>query len=112
MSSPPPKAPSPDASLVELDQRQLGLLRRVGREWGRVCGNPEVWRRALPVDPTAASYPARAEIRPTRFGRFVPVQSTSPPEVQATQEAHTFTGGIALVRTEPTESWMDPRSSY
>ena len=28
--------------------------------------------------------------------------------VQATQEAHTFTGGIALVRTEPTESWMDP----
>jgi len=87
VSSPPPKAPSPDASLVELDQRQLGLLRRVGREWGRVCGNPEVWRRALPVDPTAASYPARAEIRPTRFGRFVPVQSTSPPEVQATQEA-------------------------
>jgi len=28
--------------------------------------------------------------------------------VQATQDARTFTGGIALVRTEPTESWMNP----
>ncbi len=28
--------------------------------------------------------------------------------VEATQNARTFTGGIALVRTEPTESWMDP----
>jgi hypothetical protein len=28
--------------------------------------------------------------------------------VQATQEAHTFTGGIALVRAEPTESWLIP----
>jgi len=28
--------------------------------------------------------------------------------VQATQEAHSFTGGISLVRTEPTESWMNP----
>jgi hypothetical protein len=28
--------------------------------------------------------------------------------VQATQEAHTFTGGIALARTEPAESWLNP----
>ncbi len=28
--------------------------------------------------------------------------------VEATQKSETFTGGIALVRTEPTESWMDP----
>jgi hypothetical protein len=28
--------------------------------------------------------------------------------VQATQDSRTFTGGIALVRTEPTESWMNP----
>ncbi len=62
------------------------MLRRVGREWGRVCGNPEVWRRALPVDPGSASYPASTDIRPTRFGRFVPVQSESPPEVRATAE--------------------------
>jgi amino acid transporter len=80
-------APSPDAPLVKLDERQLGVLRRVGREWGRVCGNPEVWRRALPVDPGAASYPAYTDVRPTRFGRFVPVQSDSPPEVQATKDA-------------------------
>jgi amino acid transporter len=84
VSSPPPKAPSPDAPLVELDKRQLAVLRRVGHEWGQVCGNPEVWRRALPVDPSAASYPA--DVRPTRFGRFVAVQSASPPEVQATKE--------------------------
>ena len=28
--------------------------------------------------------------------------------VHATQDASTFTGAIALVRTEPTESWLDP----
>jgi hypothetical protein len=28
--------------------------------------------------------------------------------VEATQESETFTGAIALVRTEPTESWMPP----
>ena len=28
--------------------------------------------------------------------------------VHATQDASTFTGGIALVRTEPTESWLAP----
>ena len=28
--------------------------------------------------------------------------------VQATQEARTFTGGIALARNEPTESWLNP----
>jgi amino acid transporter len=86
VSSPAPKAPSPDAPLVELDKRQLAVLRRVGREWGQVCGDPEVWRRALPVDPGAASYPIPTDVRPTRFGRFVPVQSASPPEVQATKE--------------------------
>jgi hypothetical protein len=30
--------------------------------------------------------------------------------VQATQEAHTFTGGIALVRAEPTQSWLNPNN--
>jgi len=87
VSSPDLKAPSPDAPLVSLDERQLGVLRRVGREWGRVCGNPDVWRRALPVDPSHAAYPDPAEIRPTRFGRFVSVQSGRPPAVEATREA-------------------------
>ncbi len=80
-------APSPDALLVKLDERQLAVLRRVGHEWGQVCGNPELWRRALPVDPSAASYPASTDVRPTRFGRFVAVQSSLPPAVQATKEA-------------------------
>ena len=44
------------------------MLQRVGREWGRVCGDPKVWRRALPVDPELSSYPA--EIHPTGFGQF------------------------------------------
>ncbi len=82
-----PAAPSPDALLAKLDERQLGVLRVVGREWGEVCGDPEVWRRALPVDPSFASYPDPTDIRPTRFGRFVPVQSGRPAQGGATVEA-------------------------
>jgi amino acid transporter len=80
-------APAPDALLTKLDDRQLGVLARVGREWGRVCGNPEVWRRALPVDPNLGEFPASTDIHPTRFGRFVPVQSAPLAEVQATADA-------------------------
>jgi amino acid transporter len=87
VSSPELKAPSPDAALPTLDASQLGVLRRVGREWSRVCGNPEVWRRALPVDPGLGSFPDATDIQPSRFGRFVPVQSAAPPEVEATSEA-------------------------
>lgn len=81
-----PGAPSPDALLVRLDERQLDVLRRVGREWGRVCGNPEVWRRALPVDPSLDGYPDPTDIRPTRFGRFVRVQSGSMPVTASASE--------------------------
>jgi amino acid transporter len=76
-------APSPDAPLVALDDRQLAILRRVGREWGKVCGNPDVWRRALPVDPDLGSFPDPTDVRPSRFGRFVPVQSERAPELRA-----------------------------
>jgi len=69
------EAPNPDAQLPQLDAQQLSVLRRVGREWGRVCRDPGVWRRALPVDPDLGSYPDPADIRPTRFGRFVPVSA-------------------------------------
>jgi len=80
-------APSPDAVLPKLDDQQLAVLRRVGREWDRVCGDPAVWRRALPVDPDLGSYPT--EIRPTRFGRFVPVAGVDGqlPALEATDEA-------------------------
>ena len=80
-------APNPEALLPKLDQNELRVLRRVGREWDRVCGDPDVWRRALPVDPDLGSYPA--EIRPTRFGRFVPVAGVDGqlPALEATNKA-------------------------
>jgi len=79
--------PSPDATLVKLDAAQLEILRGVGRQWGRVCGDPALWREALPVDPSLGSFPDPQDIRPTRFGRFVAVQRARPPEVEATGEA-------------------------
>jgi amino acid transporter len=90
------QAPSPDAQLTKLDERQLGVLARVGREWGRVCGNPETWRRALPVDPSLGSFPAAADIRPTRFGRIVPVESEPLPDVEATSGADEVADSPAL----------------
>jgi amino acid transporter len=79
--------PGPDASLSKLDGRQLGVLRRVGEEWGRVCGNPEVWRRALPLDTSDVAFPDAADVRPTRFGRFVAIASTPVRAVEADREA-------------------------
>jgi amino acid transporter len=87
VSLPEQSAPGPDAQLARLDERQLGVLREVGHEWGQVCGNPERWRRALPVDPNLGAFPAATDIRPTRFGRFVPVESGPLPEVEATSAA-------------------------
>jgi amino acid transporter len=86
VSSPEQSAPSPDAQLTPLDARQLGVLSEVGREWGRVCATPDRWRRALPIDPNLGEFPAATDIRPTRFGRFVPIQSGPLPEVEATRE--------------------------
>jgi amino acid transporter len=80
-------APSPDAELTSLDPGQLAVLRRVGHEWGAVCGDPDVWRRALPLDPNLGGFPDPLEIQPTRFGRFVPIQSVSSLAVEAPSEA-------------------------
>jgi hypothetical protein len=79
---------------VALDESQLDVLGDVGREWDRVCDDPEVWRRALPVDPSLGSFPDPADIRPTRFGRFVPVQAGPLPAVQATSEAELPSGPL------------------
>ncbi len=84
MSSPEQSAPSPDAQLTRLDERQLGVLKEEGREWGRVCATPDRWRRALPIDPNLGAFPAATDIRPSRFGRFVPIESGPLPEVEAT----------------------------
>ncbi|SOD62632.1 amino acid/polyamine/organocation transporter, APC superfamily [Streptomyces zhaozhouensis] len=65
--------PSPSAGLPPLDERQVEVLRRVGREWGEAAGDPAAWRRALPVEPNLGGFPAPAEIRPAAFGRHVRV---------------------------------------
>jgi hypothetical protein len=59
--------------LPTLDEQQLEILRRVGREWDEVLADPDAWRRALPIDPNLDGDRQAAEIRPTRFWRFVPV---------------------------------------
>ena len=84
-------APSPDALLPSLDDRQLRLLHQVGREWDRVTGDPQVWRCALPLDPDLGSYPDAADIRPTRFGRFVHVAGRDGrlPVIEVSSEAET-----------------------
>src|SRR5258708_24570276 len=66
-------APSPDALLPALDDRQLRLLHQVGREWDHVTGDPQVWRCAPPLDPDLGSYPDAPDTRPTPFGRLVNV---------------------------------------
>lgn len=54
------------------------MLRGVGREWRRVSAGPDVWRRALPVDPDLGALPTPAQITPARFGRVVPVAPFGP----------------------------------
>jgi amino acid transporter len=100
--------PSPDAQLTKLDERQLGVLRQVGHEWGRVCGNPERWRRALPIDPNLGEFPAATDIRPTRFGRFVPVESGPLPEVEATRTAEVTPSRVAHLGSSLRRALLGP----
>ena len=67
-------APRPHALIPALDEGQLAALREIGREWDRVSADPQVWRRALPVDPSLGEYPEASEVRPGLFTRFVPVR--------------------------------------
>ncbi|MFE9513318.1 APC family permease [Streptomyces sp. NPDC006643] len=64
--------------LRALDAQQLRVLGSVGREWRRVSAGPDVWRRALPVDPDLGSLPTPSQITPARFGRVVPVSPFGP----------------------------------
>ena len=65
--------PRPDALIPALDEGQLAALRQIGREWDQVSAAPQVWRQALPVDPSLGEYPEASEVRPGLFTRFVPV---------------------------------------
>jgi amino acid transporter len=83
--------PRPDALIPALDQGQLAALREVGREWDRVCADPQVWRQALPVDPSLGEHPEASEVRPGLFTRFVPVAGRDGqlPPIQTTNVSET-----------------------
>ena len=83
--------PRPDALIPALDQGQLAALREVGREWDRVSADPQVWRQALPADPSLGGYPEAGQVRPGRFTRFVPVagQDGQLPPIQTTSVSET-----------------------
>src|SRR5271165_200764 len=95
--------PRPDALIPALDDGQLAALREVGREWDNVCADPQVWRQALPVDPSLGEYPKL--FRPHRFTRIVsvagrdgqlpPIETTSVSETPLTPLGR---GGQALKR--------------
>jgi hypothetical protein len=70
-------APSPDALLPALDDRQLRLLHQVGREWDHVTGDPQVWRCALPLDRyrlTMGTCAGGADERASRY-RAIPTEA-------------------------------------
>ncbi|WP_078073658.1 APC family permease [Streptomyces niveus] len=91
--------------LRELDAQQLRVLRSVGREWRRVSAEPDVWRRALPVDPDLGSLPTPAQITPARFGRVVRVSPFGPTAPTAAPSplapAGTAEGGPPAPDAEP-----------
>jgi hypothetical protein len=83
--------PRPDALIPALDEGQLAALGEIGREWDRVSADPQVWRRALPVDPSLGEYPEASEVRPGLFTRFVPVVGPDGqlPPIQTTSVSET-----------------------
>jgi hypothetical protein len=56
-----------------------------------VSADPQVWRRALPVDPSLGEYPEASEVRPGLFTRFVPVVGPDGqlPPIQTTSVSET-----------------------
>src|SRR5271165_1653840 len=97
--------PRPDALIPALDQGQLAALREIGREWDSVSAGPQVWRRALPVDPSLGEYPGAGEVRPGLFTRIVPVAGPDGqlPPIQTTSVSETpltppGRAGLALKR--------------
>jgi amino acid transporter len=103
-----PAAPSPDAALAKLDDRQLEVLRGVGRAWSRVCGDPAVWRAALPFDPSLANFPAPADVQPSRYGRLVRVESGVLPAVEATSEAERTSSPLGRVGSDLRRALLGP----
>lgn len=96
--------------LRALDAQQLRVLGSVGREWRRVSAGPDVWRRALPVNPDLGSFPTPAQIRPARFGRVVPVSPFGP---TASRPAATSLAPVRAPAPTATPAPVDrPRAVY
>jgi hypothetical protein len=83
--------PRPDALIPALDEGQLAALREVGYEWDRVSADPQVWRRALPVDPSLGEHPKASQVRPGLAARLVPAarQDGRLPPIQTTSVSQT-----------------------
>jgi amino acid transporter len=93
--------PRPDAIYPQLDPGQLAALREVGREWDQVSASPQVWREALPVDPTLGEYPEASDFRPARLTKVAPVAGRAgqlPPieTTSAAEEPDTTAGRLRL----------------
>jgi amino acid transporter len=80
----------------------------VGSEWEAVCGDPDVWRRALPLDPNLGAFPDPTDIRPSRFGRFVPIHGGSSLAVEAPSEADVPSRWLARVGYELRRTLLGP----
>jgi hypothetical protein len=83
--------PRPHALIPALDEGQLAALREIGREWDRVSADLQVWRQALPADPSLGEYPEASEVRPALFTPFVPAagQGGQLPPIQTTSASET-----------------------
>ena len=84
-------SPRPDAMMPSLDEGQLAALREIGREWDQLTADPQVWREALPVDPTLGEYPRDSDFRPARFTRVVALSGRDGqlPAIETTSAAET-----------------------
>ena len=84
-------SPRPDAMMPTLDAGQLAALREIGREWDQLTADPQVWREALPVNPTLGEYPRDSDFRPARFTRVVAVSGRDGqlPAIETTSAAET-----------------------
>jgi hypothetical protein len=56
-----------------------------------VSADPQVWRQALPLDPSLGEYPEASQVRPGLFTRFVPVagQDGQLPPIETTSVSET-----------------------
>ena len=56
-----------------------------------MSADPQVWRQALPVDPSLGGYAEASEVRPGPFTRFVPVAGRAGqlPPIQTTSASET-----------------------